>query len=101
MCEGDVPEDGAVAFLRTVFAYRFGHVLAELSCLRGGPEDGSDCDDLARLRRVAAMVPAHVPDHLVRVAHKVCGDCDVSAQFDIGLDLMIRGLDPYLHSSTT
>jgi hypothetical protein len=47
------------------------------------------------------MVPAHVPDHLVRVALKVCGDCDMDAQFAIGLDLMIRGLDAYLQPSTT
>lgn len=98
---GGVPEECAVAFLRTVFAYGFGYALAELSCLPGGPADGAGCDDLARLRRVTAMVPTHVPDHLVRVALKVCGDCDMDAQFAIGLDLMIRGLDAYLQSSTT
>lgn len=100
MRQGDVPEECAVAFLRTVYAYGFGHALAELSCLPGGAADGADCDDLARMRRVTAMVPAHVPDHLVRVALKVCGDCDMAAQFDIGLDLMIRGFDAYLQSST-
>lgn len=99
MREGGVPEQCAVAFLRTVFAYGFGHALAELSCLPGGPADGSDCDELARLRRVTAMVPAHAPDHLVRVALKVCGDCDMGTQFAIGLDLMIRGLDAYLKES--
>lgn len=101
MREGGVPDESAVAFLRTVFAYGFGHALAELSCLPGGPHDGTNCDDLARLRRVTAMVPAHVPDHLVRVALKVCGDCDMGDQFTLGLDLMIRGLDGYLQSSTT
>ena len=101
MRQGGVPEEYAVALLRAVFAYGFGHALAELSCLPSGPAAGSDCDDLARLRRVTAMVPAHVPDRLVRVALKVCGDCDMGAQFAIGLDLMIRGLDVYLQSSTT
>lgn len=96
-----VPEECAVAFLRTVYAYGFGHALAELSCLPGGPPDGTDCDDLARLRRVTAMVPAEVPDRLVRVALKVCGDCDMGAQFAIGLDLMIRGFDACLQSMTT
>jgi AcrR family transcriptional regulator len=96
MRQGGVPEECAVAFLRTVYAYGFGHALAELSCLPAGPADGSDCDELSRLRRVTAIVPAHVPDHLVRVALKVCGDCDMSAQFEIGMDLMIRGLDAYL-----
>jgi hypothetical protein len=101
MDEGGVSEECAVAFLRTLFAYGFGHALAELSCLPGGASDGPDCDELARLRRVTAMVPAHVPDNLVRVALKVCGDCDMAAQFEIGLDLMIRGLDSYLQSRTT
>lgn len=99
MREGGVPEECAVAFLRTVFAYGFGHALAELSCLPGGSADGSDCDEVARLRRVTTMVPAHVPDHLVRVALKVCGDCDMQAQFAIGLDLMIRGLEAYLREA--
>jgi AcrR family transcriptional regulator len=101
MRQGGVPEECAVAFLRTVFAYGFGHALAELSCLPAGPADDADCDELARIRRVTAMVPAHVPDHLVRVALKVCGDCDMGAQFAIGLDLMIGGLDAYLESSIT
>jgi AcrR family transcriptional regulator len=99
MRQGDIPEECAVPFLRSIFAYGFGHALAELSCLPGGPAAGLDCDDLSRLRRVTAMVPAHVPDHLVRVALKVCGDCDMAAQFDIGLDLMIHGLEAYLQTS--
>lgn len=99
MREGGVPEECAVAFLRTVFAYGFGHALAELPCLPAGPSDGSDCDELTRLRRVTSMVPANVPDHLVRVALKVCGDCHMATQFDIGLDLMIRGVDAYLASA--
>jgi hypothetical protein len=96
-----VPEECAVAFLRTVYVYGFGYALAELSCLPGGPADEADCDDLARLRRVTGLVLAHVPDNLVRVALKVCGDCDMEAQFAIGLDLMIRGLDSYLESTST
>jgi hypothetical protein len=98
MSQGEVPEECAVAFLRSVYAYGFGHSLAELSCLPTGPADGADCDDLARLRQVTALVPADVPDNLVRVALRVCGDCDMGAQFAIGLDLMIRGLDAYLQS---
>lgn len=99
MRQGGVPEERAVAFLRTVFAYGFGHALAELSCLPSGSANEACCDDLAVLRRVSGLVPPEVPDRLVRVALKVCGDCDMSAQFAIGLDLMIRGLDAYLQSS--
>lgn len=101
MREGGVPEECAVPFLRTVFAYGIGHALAELSCLPAGSPDGADSDDLARLRRITSLVPPEVPDHLVRVALKVCGECDMGAQFTIGVDLMIHGLDAYLPSSTT
>lgn len=99
MRQGGVPEECAVPFLRTVFAYGFGHALAELSCLPGGSAEGPDCDEVTRLRRVTTMVPTHAPDHLVRVALKVCGDCDMGAQFAIGLDLMIRGLDACLQKT--
>lgn len=98
MRDGSVPDECAVPFLRTVFSYGFGHALTELSCLPGGPADEVDCDELARFRRVSALVPPEVPDHLVRVALKVCGDCDMGAQFAIGVDLMIHGLDAYLSS---
>jgi hypothetical protein len=35
-------------------------------------------------------------DEVVRTALLLCVDCDMSEQFDIGIDLMIRGLDSYL-----
>lgn len=89
-----------MAFLRTVFAYGFGHALAELSCLPSG-EDGEGCDELARLRRMSTLIPPEVPGHLVRVALKVCGGCDMAIQFDIGMDLMVRGLDAYLQETRT
>lgn len=101
MRDGGVPEECAVPFLRTVFSYGFGHTLAELSCLPGGPETEADCDELTRFRRVNALVPPEVPEHLIRIALKVCGDCDMSAQFTIGLNLMIHGLDAHLQSNAT
>jgi len=99
MRDGGVPEDCAVALLRTVFAYGFGYALAEVSCFPAGPA-GADEDDLQRFRRVSALVPTDVPDHLMRVALRVCGDCDMSAQFALGINLMIRGLDAYLSDTT-
>lgn len=101
MLDGGVPEECAVAFLRTVFAYGFGYALAELSCLPGGPADEADCDDFTRFRRISSLVPSDTPDHLMRVALKVCGECDMGAQFAIGVDLMIRGLDAYLQTLPT
>ena len=42
------------------------------------------------------MLPPEASEELVRTALLVCGDCDMTAQFRIGVDLMIRGLDAYL-----
>jgi AcrR family transcriptional regulator len=96
MLDGGVPEEQAVALLRTVFAYGFGYALAELSCLPAGPAGADECDELTRVRYMCALIPGNVPEHLLRVALKVCGDCDMSAQFALGIDLMIRGLDAVL-----
>jgi AcrR family transcriptional regulator len=92
----DVPERCAVALLRTVIAYGIGHALAELSF--PAPDDA---DNVTRIRRVSNLLSPQAPDDLVRTALLVCGDCDIDAQFDIGLDLMIRGLDAYLATIPT
>jgi AcrR family transcriptional regulator len=99
MLDGGVPEEQAVALLRTVFAYGFGYALAELSCLPAGPAGAGECNELTRVRYMCALIPSNVPEHLLRVALKVCGDCDMSAQFALGIDLMIRGLDAFLKES--
>ena len=40
-------------------------------------------------------------DELVRTALPGGGDCDITSQFRIGVDLMIRGLDAYLDTLPT
>jgi AcrR family transcriptional regulator len=94
MRAGGVPETCAVALLRTVFTYGIGYGLAELSLPQ--PDTGSDVDQVAGIRRMSALLSPQAPDDLIRTALLVCGDCDMTAQFDIGLDLMICGLDAYL-----
>ena len=47
---------------------------------------------------VSGLLPAQAPDDLVRTALLVCGDCDMTSQFHVGVDLMIRGLDAYLQT---
>ena len=89
-----VPEQCAVALLRTVFPYGIGYALAELS-LPPPPPPGPD-SEIALIRQVSGMLPPQASDELVRTALLVCGDCDMTAQFRIGVDLMIRGLDAYL-----
>ena len=89
-----VPEQCAVALLRTVIPYGIGYALAELS-LPPPPPPGPD-REIALIRQVSGMLSPDAPDGLVRTALLVCGDCDMTAQFRIGVDLMIRGLDSYL-----
>jgi hypothetical protein len=33
------------------------------------------------------------PDHLLRLAMLFCGRCDMDEQFNLGIELMIRGID--------
>ncbi len=62
-----------------VIPYGIGFALAQLSF--------QDC------------VPA-TDDDLVRTALLICGDCELNAQFDTGISLMIRGLDAYVSNPT-
>src|SRR5919197_873687 len=94
MRNGGVPEHCAVALLRTVFPYGIGYALAELS-LPPPPPPGPD-SQIALIRQVSGMLSPDASDELVHTALLVCGDCDMTAQFRIGVDLMIRGLDAYL-----
>lgn len=90
--EGGVPDDHASPLLRTVVSYGFGYALTELSCWMPCPGAAAE-DEFARIRRISAMLPAQTPEHLVRTAVLLCGDCDMSAEFDLGVDLMVRGLE--------
>lgn len=99
MRDGGVPESCAVALLRTIWAYGIGYGLAELSFPPSGPAGAED--DVARIRRMISLLSPDASDDLVRTALLVCGGCDMDAQFDIGLDLMIRGLDAYLDTTTS
>jgi hypothetical protein len=97
MRQGDVPEQCAVAMLRTVIPYGIGFALAELA-LPPPPPPGPD-SDIAAIRQITGLLSAQVSDELVRTALLVCGDFDITSQFRIGVDLMIRGLDAYLQSA--
>jgi AcrR family transcriptional regulator len=86
-------EDRAMDVLRTVVMYAHGYALVEAcftACAGCGPWPG---DELSQMRRVTEMVPRDAPDHLLRLAMLFCGQCDMDEQFELGVDLMIRGLD--------
>lgn len=97
MREGNVPERCAVALLRTVWPYGIGYALAELAI----PESCCQGDQVARIRGISDLLSPKAPDDLVRTALLLCSDRDLSAEFDIGLDLMIHGLDAYLATLNT
>jgi AcrR family transcriptional regulator len=86
-------EDRAMDVLRTVYMYAHGYALVEAcftACAGCGPWPQ---DELSQMRRVTEMVPRGAPDHLLRLAMLFCGRCDMDEQFNLGIELMIRGLD--------
>jgi AcrR family transcriptional regulator len=86
-------EDRAMDVLRTVVMYAHGYALAEAcftACADCGPWP---TDELSQMRRVTEMVPRDAPDHLLRLAMLFCGRCNMFDQFNLGIELMIRGLD--------
>jgi AcrR family transcriptional regulator len=86
-------EDRAMDVLRTVYMYAHGYALAE-ACFTVSAGDGPwPEDELPVMRRVTEMVPRDAPDHLLRLAMLFCGRCDMDEQFNLGIELMIRGLD--------
>jgi AcrR family transcriptional regulator len=93
MISGGVPADQAVALLRTVLVYAQGYALAEVSWAASEALPGPDEGDVHRFRRVAALVPGSVPDSLLALAIRLCGECDMDAQFEFGLDLMVAGAE--------
>jgi TetR/AcrR family tetracycline transcriptional repressor len=81
----DVPEARAYASLRTIASYALGSALNDVAWSSG--QEGcrpSTVDDLLR---------PDVPPELAEVAHVFCGQSNRDAQFDLGLNLMLRGLD--------
>jgi AcrR family transcriptional regulator len=95
LTETGLPDECAVAFLRTVISYALGQSLAELTWARA-TGDGADADDPTRIRRISDMLPPQASGDLVRIATWFCAECDMAQQFDLGINLMIRGLDTVL-----
>lgn len=83
--DNGVPQARAYAVLRTITSYALGTALNEVAW----GTDRAACgpaivDDLLR---------PGVPQELAAVAEVFCGQSDPDAQFELGLDLMLRGLD--------
>ncbi|MGH3712814.1 MAG: TetR/AcrR family transcriptional regulator [Micromonosporaceae bacterium] len=92
LTEGGLPQQRAVELMRTVYGYGIGFALAELTWMESDAAAPAG-DDLRSFRHVTDLVPAGTPDHLVRTALLLCTGCDMAAQFDLGIDLMLRGVE--------
>jgi TetR/AcrR family tetracycline transcriptional repressor len=80
--DGGWSERDAYALLRTLTSYALGSALAEVCWGMGGTACAPSVDDLLR---------PGVPEELAQVAHVFCGEADLDAQFELGLDLMLGG----------
>ncbi len=81
---GGTPEAGAYALLRTITWYALGSGLVQVSW--GMAERG--CGPT-----VSDLLPPDVPEDLVGVAEVYCGQSDPDAEFELGLELMLRGIE--------
>lgn len=80
-----VDETFAHALLRTITSYALGSAYVEVGWgMGGGPGCGPAVSDLLR---------PGIPDGLAALAHVFCGQSDPDAQFQLGLDLMLRGIE--------
>lgn len=95
LTQAGLPNERAVPFLRTLVSHALGQSLAELSWSQGEP-DADLPDELARIRWVSERLPAGASDDHVRTALWFCADCASGEQFDLGLALMIKGMDAEL-----
>jgi AcrR family transcriptional regulator len=81
--ERGIAEPDAHAILRTVNSYAMGSALFEVQWGVGGIGCAPSVSDLLR---------PGVSDELAALADEFCGKSDADAQFELGLDLMLRGL---------
>ncbi|MPZ25938.1 MAG: TetR family transcriptional regulator [Micromonosporaceae bacterium] len=79
-----IAEAFAHALLRTITSYALGSGYVEVGWGMGGPGCSPSVSDLLR---------PGIPAELAAVAQVFCGQSDPDAQFQLGLDLMLRGLD--------
>ena len=80
----------AAEMIRTLFSYAVGYGMLELSATPAAGTTG-----LEQIVRLIRALPSGTPVHLVEVARLMC-DCDMDYQFELGLDLILTGLEARL-----
>lgn len=87
-------EDRALEVLRVVQVYAQGHALAEVSWKSPPRVRPSPATTSPGCAGSPTWSPRDAPDRLLHTAVQYCARCDMNHQFGIGLDLIIRGLEP-------
>lgn len=80
----------AAEMIRTLHAYSAGYAMLELTC---APAAGSS--QLEQIVNLTRALPRDAPMRLVEVA-RLMADCDMNYQFNLGLDLILAGLEARL-----
>jgi TetR/AcrR family transcriptional regulator, tetracycline repressor protein len=80
----------AAEMIRTLVAYATGYALLELSA---APAAGAT--EMEQIVTLTRALPRDAPIHLVEVA-RLMADCDMDYQFNLGLDLILTGLEARL-----
>lgn len=73
----------AYDLLRTIWSYAFGSAFAEITWATAEPGCAIDVRQLLR---------PGTPEDLAAIADVFCGQADMDTQFQLGLDLMLRGI---------
>lgn len=80
----------AYDLMRTIWSYAFGSAFAEITWTTAEPGCAVD---------VRQMLRPGTPEDLALVADVFCGQADMDAQFQLGLDLMLDGIDSPISTS--
>lgn len=83
-------ERRATEAVRVCASYVIGSTMNELcwaAC-------GASADERTRTANLARALPADLPAPLFDMALQMCGECDTGGTFELGLELMLRGLRP-------
>lgn len=83
-------ERRATEAVRVFASYVIGSTMNEL-CWNAC---GASPDEQTRIASLARALPADLPAPLFDMALAMCGECDTDGTFELGLELMLRGLRP-------
>lgn len=84
LVRGGMAQEHAYAILRTITSYTLGSAFNEVSWSPSDPACGTP--------NVADLLRPGTPDDLAAVADIFCGQANYDDQFQLGLDLMLRGI---------